>query len=270
MLRLWMTVLLTAAASLPSAAQQQSPTEPPETIEKVGGDVTPPHVTFSVQAPPTEYDRTQGVDGVCTLSLVVDAHGKPQNIKPIHCIDRQEAAWSVNALRQYDFDPARKNGKPVAVQITFEVNFHFNSPGPEKSSWCNATKGGKSLLSYAFRSPPGAVSTTPDANGIYSYSPELSAPGIASFFDDNFCETSDAAFTTSKCNVVLTIAEDGKLTDLQSPHCSSEQLEKPFASSIRKSRFEPGLSNGKPVPMRLFFFLEFNPLSAEPTLPEKP
>jgi TonB family protein len=32
---------------------------------------------------------------------------------------------AIEAVRQWKFDPARKNGQPVAVQINVEVNFRL-------------------------------------------------------------------------------------------------------------------------------------------------
>jgi TonB family protein len=90
--------------------------------------VTPPKVVYSVQAPFSDEARFQkGKDRIRyfenEISLIVDAKGRPQDL----CVAKSAGygldAKAAEAIRKYEFDPAKKDGKPVAVRITVEVQF---------------------------------------------------------------------------------------------------------------------------------------------------
>jgi TonB family protein len=57
--------------------------------------------------------------------LVVGEDGKPRDIKVTKPLGKGLDEKAVEAVRSWKFDPARKDGKPVAVQIAVEVDFHL-------------------------------------------------------------------------------------------------------------------------------------------------
>jgi periplasmic protein TonB len=59
------------------------------------------------------------------VSLVVDAHGMPRHVHTIRKLGMGLDEKAIEAVRQYKFKPSTLHGKPVAVQITIEVNFHI-------------------------------------------------------------------------------------------------------------------------------------------------
>jgi hypothetical protein len=62
-------------------------------------------------------------EAVSILSLIVDVGGMPQNICLVKAAGYGLDLNAAEAVRRYRFDPARKDGKPVAMQITVEVDF---------------------------------------------------------------------------------------------------------------------------------------------------
>jgi len=42
----------------------------------------------------------------------------------VRSVDRGIDASAVEAVQQWRFDPARKDGEPVAVRVTVEILFH--------------------------------------------------------------------------------------------------------------------------------------------------
>jgi TonB family protein len=96
-----------------------------EKVYKVGGDVTPPVLTYSVDAefPDAEKNAKQGLQGVAVVELIVDSKGGPRDIRMKRSLRPDFDKRAINAVRQYKFDPAMRKGKPVAVAITIEVNF---------------------------------------------------------------------------------------------------------------------------------------------------
>ena len=59
------------------------------------------------------------------LWLVVDPNGHPQNIMVARSLGLGLDQKAMDAVRQWKFEPAMKDGRPVAVQINVEVNFRL-------------------------------------------------------------------------------------------------------------------------------------------------
>jgi periplasmic protein TonB len=91
----------------------------------VGGGVSPPVLIYSVDAEFSDEARRAKYQGVSVVSLVVDAHGMPRHVHTIRKLGMGLDEKAIEAVRQYKFEPGKRNGKPVAVAITIEVNFHI-------------------------------------------------------------------------------------------------------------------------------------------------
>jgi TonB family protein len=94
-------------------------------IENVGGMVSAPVVIHSVEAFFTKAARQKKYSGITLLSLNVDVHGMPQNIGVIKPLDYGMTDHAIDAVRKYRFKPALKNGTPIPVKITIEINFQL-------------------------------------------------------------------------------------------------------------------------------------------------
>jgi TonB family protein len=98
----------------------------PEKLYKVGGDVSAPRLTYTVDAefPDAEKNVKKGLQGVTVVRLIVDSKGRPRDIRVKQSLRPDFDKSAINAVRQYKFDPAMRQGKPVAVEVSIEVNFH--------------------------------------------------------------------------------------------------------------------------------------------------
>ncbi len=125
------TVLLVAATVGASVLARpvdtpQAYQDAPGTVYKIGGNVTAPVVIHSVEARFSEKARRAKYQGVCLVSLVVDAQGNPQNVHVARALGMGLDKNAVEAVRQYKFKPALKDGQtPVPVAITIEVDFRL-------------------------------------------------------------------------------------------------------------------------------------------------
>ena len=63
--------------------------------------------------------------GTCVLWLIVDSAGHPRDIRVVRGLGLGLDAKALEAVRQWRFQPALKDGKPVDVQISVEVEFHL-------------------------------------------------------------------------------------------------------------------------------------------------
>jgi TonB family protein len=92
-------------------------------LEKVGGSVSRPVLLNNPIAEFTDAARKAKYQGTCTLSLIVDKNGMPQNIQVIKSLDYGLEQNAVNTVKKYRFKPAMKDDGPVPVQIKVVVNF---------------------------------------------------------------------------------------------------------------------------------------------------
>jgi TonB family protein len=87
--------------------------------------VSAPIPLFQPEAEFSDEARRAKYQGVCTISLIVDAHGNPQNERVVHPLGMGLDEKALHAVRQYRFKPAMKDGHPVPVAITIAVNFRL-------------------------------------------------------------------------------------------------------------------------------------------------
>lgn len=95
-------------------------------VFKVGGGISAPQPVLTPDPEYTEEARRTKTQGICTLGLIVDAAGHPRDIRVLHGLGFGLDAKAMEAVRQWRFDPALKDGKPVAVQISIEVEFKLD------------------------------------------------------------------------------------------------------------------------------------------------
>jgi TonB family protein len=94
-----------------------------EDVWDVGGDVSPPRLQY---APDPEYSqpaRAAGLQGSLTLSLVVTPAGKPADTRIVNPVGMGLDEKAVETVSTWEFTPARKDGRPVAVRVNVQVNF---------------------------------------------------------------------------------------------------------------------------------------------------
>ncbi len=95
-------------------------------LAQIGGRVSAPTVLHSVEAEFSDEARRAKYQGVCLISLIVDTQGNPQNIRIARALGMGLDEKAIEAIRQYKFKPAMKDGKtPVPVMITIEVDFRL-------------------------------------------------------------------------------------------------------------------------------------------------
>jgi hypothetical protein len=110
-----------------------SPVRDPGSGESSAGSlikITPPKPLKQPEAEfPDESRRAikkqhiKDFEAISILSLIVDVNGMPRDLCLVRPAGYGLDPKAAEAVRRYRFDPARKDGTPVAVQITVEVEF---------------------------------------------------------------------------------------------------------------------------------------------------
>ncbi len=98
---------------------------PAEDVYKIGGDVTPPEVVHKEQPKYTKRAKKAKLKGTVLLTAVVDSKGILEDIQVVKSLDPDLDAEAVKTALKWRFKPAQKNGKPVAVSVTIEMNFRL-------------------------------------------------------------------------------------------------------------------------------------------------
>jgi TonB family protein len=91
----------------------------------VGGGVSAPQLIYSPDPEFSDEARRAKYQGVCVVSLIVDAQGNPQRVAVVRHLGMGLDEKAVEAVKQYKFKPATLQGKPVPVEVNIEVNFRI-------------------------------------------------------------------------------------------------------------------------------------------------
>jgi periplasmic protein TonB len=94
-------------------------------VFKVGGGISAPRAITTPDPEYTEEARNAKIQGTCVLWLIVDQQGQPRDIRVIRSLGHGLDGRAIDAVKQWRFQPALKDGQPVNVQISVEVGFHL-------------------------------------------------------------------------------------------------------------------------------------------------
>ncbi len=94
-------------------------------VFKVGGGVTPPTLLQKVEPEYSEEARKAKHAGTVVLYIVVTPDGRATNIQVRRSLGLGLDEKAIEAVKKWRFKPGQKDGQPVAVAATIEVNFRL-------------------------------------------------------------------------------------------------------------------------------------------------
>jgi TonB family protein len=117
-------IALPVAFAQTTATPPATPSADASTSMKIGGDVLPPKLTFSVKPKtfPFKPFHKHGTT-VVLVGLTVPADGVPKDVHIVKSGGRSFDKSSLTAVNQYRFQAATLHGKPVPTEINIEVLF---------------------------------------------------------------------------------------------------------------------------------------------------
>lgn len=147
----------------------------PDPVLRIGKGVTPPKVLHKVDPEFSKEAELQRVQGSALYSIVVDKSGKPRNIELLSPIGYGLDEKGTEAIQKWVFAPGTKDGMPVSIIATIEINFRlgsvpFDSKAEERRTAYNAAlhnlqiaarkvKAAESIRKLADQKYPPAMST---------------------------------------------------------------------------------------------------------------
>ena len=109
------------AAPLPTAAASA----PPAPVSASSPGVVSPRPIYKVEPTYTEDAKATKLQGSVTLSLVINEQGQAQDIQVTKSLDPGLDEQARDAVSQWQFAPATKDGVPVPVTAFVEINFRL-------------------------------------------------------------------------------------------------------------------------------------------------
>ena len=94
-------------------------------VYRIGGGVSAPRVLYAPDPEYSEEARKAKYQGTVILWMIVGPDGIPRDIRVMRSVGLGLEQKAIEAVRHWKFDPARKGGHPVAVQINVEVAFRL-------------------------------------------------------------------------------------------------------------------------------------------------
>lgn len=117
------TGLRSSLAPPPTLVNAQCPWAPDVLIYRVGKGVTPPRANYSPDPEYSEKARAKKYQGTIVLVVLISADGCISKLQVRRFLGLGLDEKAIEAVRTWKFEPARKDGVPVAVLVNIEVNF---------------------------------------------------------------------------------------------------------------------------------------------------
>jgi TonB family protein len=256
-----------------SSAQSLSADTKPERVKvyAVGPDVTAPELLPLDMAPIAAENCKKNVDGKVVLSVIVDAKGNPRNLmftKTVNA-DFDKRAYQIVAADR--FKPGMKDGAPVAVAQSVDVDMQDCSEKAEDDH-------GKKIMEVQWVSRPVQkleailqptedvvlpLDVTPAEDTYVSAYPltrnekGVKLPVVLSDADAEFTDEARKAKFQGTCQVSLIIDPYGMPRQLRVVHPLGMGLDQKAMEAIRQFRFKAAMKNGEPAAMKIAIEVNF-------------
>jgi len=90
-----------------------------------GHPIVPPKLLYKIEPEFSEEARKAKYQGIVVLSIVVDTDGKPAHFAIVSGLGLGLNEKAIEAVTQWRFRPAFRDGKPIAASARIEVNFRL-------------------------------------------------------------------------------------------------------------------------------------------------
>jgi len=107
------------------AEQAEGRMQAPDRVPAAEEGVTRPRPIHTEEAQFSEQARKERVEGVVLVGFTVNEQGIPTNLWVEKGVGAGLDEKALEAVRKYRFEPATKNGTPVAVKLSVEVSFRL-------------------------------------------------------------------------------------------------------------------------------------------------
>ncbi|HSR08519.1 MAG TPA: TonB family protein [Bryobacteraceae bacterium] len=205
--------------------------ETPAGAYRIGNGVSAPRVAYKREPSYSEEARIGRLQGTVTVSLVVGEDGMPRNIRVLKSLGLGLDEKAIEAIGVWRFTPGEKEGKPVPILATIEVNFRLVDKVFDNVGQWHLTRA-------SFKPPE-----------------EASLPSLikAKFPHDSSSEDGGSVV------VALDVDERGLPVNIHVEKSSDAKWEEEVVAAAREWRFTPGENGGAAVVVPLTLEFSFAP-----------
>ncbi len=157
-----LTLLIAASLASPAAAQ--------DAPKLAGSEVKPPKRTKFVQPEYPPEARSLGTRGIVILDIVIDVEGRVASVEVVRSVPPFDEA-AVAAVRQWEYEVTRVDGRPVPVRLSVPITFALKLPDLEREQGAPTLRQG-SVPRPPESAGPGEASAAVSA----ARSPDTSSP----------------------------------------------------------------------------------------------
>jgi TonB family protein len=116
---------LAPVVSTPKASQVSNGPSNPAAFRSGVGGVGAPVCTYCPPPSYTDPARAAKLNGTALLDVVVSANGETESATMVRGLPFGLNDKAIEAIRQWKFKPATRNGQPVPVMVVIEVTFRL-------------------------------------------------------------------------------------------------------------------------------------------------
>jgi TonB family protein len=201
----------------------------------------------------TELARTDNVEGVVTVGLVVDEHGLPQHVKLLRGLGDGLDEKALDAAKKYVFKPGMENSKPVAVWLNVEVKFQLAASPVQSQGPIGGSQGAGPELAVSPNKRP--LQTTPD--GQMRVSAGVIAGNLISKVDPVYPEIAKASHVQGAVILHAIISKDGTVERLD-VISGNGMLVNAARDAVSQWTYKPYLLNGQPTEVETSITVNFS------------
>ena len=94
-------------------------------ILTIGGGVSAPRAIYKPEPEYSTEARQAKYQGTVVVSLIVGSDGKAHDVRVARSLGMGLDEKAIEAVQQWRFEPAMKDGRPVAVAVNVQVSFRL-------------------------------------------------------------------------------------------------------------------------------------------------
>lgn len=106
-------------------AQDQPDKTSDVVYDRLGKDITPPKATYQPEPEYPDKARKKKIQGTVMVSIVITPEGTVRDAKVVTSVDKNLDQRALEAVSKWKFQPATKDGKPMALCTVVEIGFHL-------------------------------------------------------------------------------------------------------------------------------------------------
>jgi len=194
---------------------------------------------------------TEPERGIVTLQLDVDSDGYPHHVVVVNGVSKRADKEVLKEVKGSRFEPANKDGSPVAVHVQLQVRVDCSDP----TTACTLS-----------RLPAGTIpqSLPPLTNSaqVYRVGNGVTAPHVVTSPDPQLTEMDrDALKKATLAGPLLldvVVNSQGVPEQIYAVNNVSPELDAKGIEAVKQWRFKPGTKDGKPVAVQIRVTMKFH------------